>query len=137
LTLGSQGVSQSEIENALIAMVSELDNFSVPIIPVVPNLSSTAPEQPNSSPLDVKIKFNYSVAGLEFGDFVITNATILSLSPVEQTDSKEYILQISPIGPGQVQVLLPAGSVTAGSGADEKSNLSSVVWLRSVVGATP
>ena len=122
ITPSASGTVQVELpaeaavgSNGFDSLASNVLSISAVLEPMV-ELSTTATE-PVSGDYTVDIAFNEDVTGLDATDFIVTNGTATSASPLAGSASS-YTVIITPTASGDVTVELPEAAAQDGGGFD-------------------
>lgn len=137
ITLGSAlqlngGTIKDASNNAILTLNSVGSTSGIFVNTNKPSvvLTSTAPAVLNA-PFTVTITFSETVTGLASGDFMVTNATVSTLSTA---DNITFTVLVTPAADGLVEVTVPANSVV---NAGLNTNTSSNTISRTYDGTAP
>ncbi len=98
-----------------------------------PTVTLSGPSTHSNASFEVTATFSEPVTGLDAGDFVVTNATVSALAGGPSV----YTLTVTPLSPGAVSILLPAGAAQNDASMDNLSSGLLKIPLATTVGSLP
>jgi len=102
-----------------------ITTLNLDTIPPSVSISSGSPSVTNQATISVNILFSEPVTGLEQSDIFLNNCLINSLTGADD----QYILTITPVGPGEVSVQVPENkAIDIASNGNESSETLTRVY---------